>query len=72
MKLTNKTIEEKLLPASGAFEILFSVGFEEAEDRCGQETQLKHFVLLLQAVAAIGGRHQVCSTVSGGHQSSEE
>ena len=24
VKLTNKTIEEKLLPASGAFEILFS------------------------------------------------
>ena len=33
IKLANKTIEEKLLPASGAFEILFSVGFEEAEDK---------------------------------------
>ena len=33
VKLTNKTIEQKLLPASGAFEILFSVGFEEAEDK---------------------------------------
>merc|ERR1719461_1166937 len=33
VKLTNKTIEEKLLPAAGAFEILFSVGFEEAEDK---------------------------------------
>eukprot|EP00092_Neocalanus_flemingeri_P102935 GFUD01131671.1.p1 GENE.GFUD01131671.1~~GFUD01131671.1.p1 ORF type:complete len:772 (+),score=293.82 GFUD01131671.1:35-2350(+) len=33
LKLANKTIEEKLLPASGAFEILFSVGFEEAEDK---------------------------------------
>ena len=33
VKLANKKIEEKLLPASGAFEILFSVGFEEAEDK---------------------------------------
>jgi len=33
IKLANKTIEEKLLPASGAFEILFSVGFEEADDK---------------------------------------
>jgi len=33
IKLTNKVIEEKLLPASGAFEILFSVGFEEADDK---------------------------------------
>ena len=33
VKLTNKTIEEKLLPAAGAFEILFSVGFEEADDK---------------------------------------
>ena len=33
VKLTNKTIEEKLIPASGAFEILFSVGFEEADDK---------------------------------------
>ena len=33
IKLANKTIEEKLLPASGAFEILFSIGFEEAEDK---------------------------------------
>ena len=33
IKLANKTIEEKLLTASGAFEILFSVGFEEAEDK---------------------------------------
>jgi len=32
VKLANKKIEEKLLPANGAFEILFSVGFEEAED----------------------------------------
>ena len=33
IKLANKTIEEKLLPANGAFEILFSVGFEEADDK---------------------------------------
>ena len=33
VKLANKKIEEKLLPACGAFEILFSVGFEEAEDK---------------------------------------
>ena len=33
VKLANKKIEEKLLPASGAFEILFSVGFEEAEEQ---------------------------------------
>ena len=33
VKLTNKAIEEKLLPAAGAFEILFSVGFEEADDK---------------------------------------
>lgn len=33
VKLTNKVIEEKLLAASGAFEILFSVGFEEADDK---------------------------------------
>ena len=33
IKLANKTIEEKLIPASGAFEILFSIGFEEAEDK---------------------------------------
>ena len=33
VKLANKTIEGKLLPASGAFEILFSVGFEEADDK---------------------------------------
>ena len=33
VKLTNKTIQEKLLPAAGAFEILFSVGFEEADDK---------------------------------------
>lgn len=32
VKLANKKIEEKLLPANGAFEILFSAGFEEAED----------------------------------------
>ena len=43
VKLTNKTIEEKLLPASGAFEILFSVGFEEAEDRCGLRIQTQTF-----------------------------
>jgi len=29
VKLTNKTISEKLLPAHGAFEVLFSAGFEE-------------------------------------------
>merc|ERR1719361_1554555 len=33
IKLANKTIEEKLLPASGAFEVLFSCGFEESEDK---------------------------------------
>jgi len=32
VKLANKKIEEKLLPANGAFEILFSAGFEEAEE----------------------------------------
>merc|ERR1719334_1610384 len=32
VRLGNKTIEEKLLPANGAFEILFSVGFEESSD----------------------------------------
>merc|ERR1719322_732161 len=33
VKMSNKVIIEKLLPASGAFEILFSVGFEEADDK---------------------------------------
>lgn len=32
VKLSNPKIESKLLPASGAFEVLFSVGFEEATD----------------------------------------
>jgi len=32
VKLANKRIEEKLLPAISAFEIFFSAGFEEAED----------------------------------------
>ena len=33
VRLGNKTIEEKLLPASGAFEVLFSCGFEETDDK---------------------------------------
>eukprot|EP00092_Neocalanus_flemingeri_P003387 GFUD01003628.1.p1 GENE.GFUD01003628.1~~GFUD01003628.1.p1 ORF type:complete len:250 (+),score=53.32 GFUD01003628.1:75-824(+) len=33
VKLSNKKIEENLLPATGAFEILFSVGFEEDDDK---------------------------------------
>jgi len=32
VKLTNPKIETKLLPAAGAFEVLFSVGYEEADD----------------------------------------
>jgi len=33
VKLTNPKIESKLLPAAGAFEVLFCVGFEEADDK---------------------------------------
>jgi len=33
IKLSNKKIEESLLTAAGAFEILFSVGFEEDDDK---------------------------------------
>ena len=33
VRLGNKIIEEKLLPASGAFEVLFSCGFEESDDK---------------------------------------
>ena len=33
IKLANPKIEQKLLVASGAFEVLFSVGFEEADDK---------------------------------------
>lgn len=33
VKLSNKKIEENLLSAAGAFEVLFSVGFEEDEDK---------------------------------------
>jgi len=33
VNLGNKTIADKLLPASGAFEVLFSVGFEEDTDK---------------------------------------
>lgn len=32
VKLSNKRIETQLLPANGAFEILFSAGFEEGDD----------------------------------------
>merc|ERR1712008_410427 len=33
VKLSNKKVEENLLSAAGAFEVLFSVGFEEDEDK---------------------------------------
>ena len=33
IKLSNKKIEENLLAATGAFEVLFSVGFEEDDDK---------------------------------------
>ena len=32
IRLSNPKIESKLLPANGAFEVLFSVGFEEGDD----------------------------------------
>ena len=57
VKLGNKTIEEKLLPASGAFEVLFSCGFEETDDRLvlpldTPDQILKEFLRALQNLDA--------------------
>merc|ERR1719411_785133 len=57
VRLGNKTIEEKLLPASGAFETLFSCGFEETDDRLvlpldTPDQILKEFLRALQNLDA--------------------
>merc|ERR1719361_1990172 len=57
VRLGNKTIEEKLLPASGAFEVLFSCGFEETDDKLvlpldTPDQILKEFLRALQNLDA--------------------
>ena len=57
VRLGNKTIEEKLLPASGAFEVLFSCGFEESDDKLvlplnAPDQILRDFLQALQTLDA--------------------
>merc|ERR1719331_744322 len=57
VRLGNKTVEEKLLPASGAFEVLFSCGFEETDDKLvlplnTPDQILKEFLRALQNLDA--------------------
>ena len=57
VRLGNKTIEEKLLPASGAFEVLFSCGFEESDDKLvlplnAPDQILRDFLQALQTIDA--------------------
>ena len=81
VKLANKKIEEKLLPASGAFEILFSVGFEEAEDKLvlplGANMRtvekfrdaIKNIDNKSEVVEAVSARPVVAATVTPSHTS---